>query len=118
MFNSGDVLVLNFPGVTGAKRRPVAVISSDVYHASRPDVIVGLITSQKEALGPTDYVLRDWAQAGLRMPSVFRSFFATLPPTTYPMFVGHLSDRDWQGVCACVKIALDPLASSFEDDNI
>ena len=118
MFKSGDVLVLNFPGVTGVKRRPVAVISSDVYHASRPDVVVGLITSQNEALGPTDYVLRDWSQAGLRMPSVFRSFFATLPPTTYPMFVGHLSDRDWQGVCACVKIALDPLASSFESDNI
>ena len=56
MFNSGDVLVLNFPGVTGAKRRPVAVISSDIYHASRPDVIVGLIASQNEALGPTDYI--------------------------------------------------------------
>ncbi len=40
----------------------------------------GLITSQTA----TDYVLQDWSQAGLRVPSVFRSFFATLPPASYP----------------------------------
>ena len=74
LFNPGDVVVLDFPGVTGVKRRPTVVISSAVYHASRPDVVVGLITSQTIALGPTDYLLQDWAQAGLRVPSVFRSF--------------------------------------------
>jgi mRNA interferase MazF len=109
LFSPGDVVVLDFPGVTGVKRRPTVVISSAVYHASRPDVVVGLITSQTIALGPTDYLLQDWAQAGLRVPSVFRSFFATLPPSTHPIHAGHLSDRDWQGVCACVRVALAPL---------
>ena len=109
MFSPGDVVVLDFPGVTGVKRRPTVVLSSTVYHASRPDVVVGLITSQTIALGPTDYLLQDWAQAGLRVPSVFRSFFATLPPSTHPIHAGHLSDRDWQGVCACVRVALAPL---------
>ena len=112
MFNPGDIVVLDFPGVTGIKRRPTVVISSPVYHASRPDVVVGLITSQTVTLGPTDYVLQDWSQAGLRIPSVFRSFFATLPPATHPELVGHLSDRDWQEVCACVRTALAPLTSS------
>ena len=112
MFNPGDVLVLDFPGVMGIKRRPTAVISSTVYHASRPDVVVGMITSQTVAPGPTDYVLQDWSQAGMRNPSVFRSFFATLPRTTHSTLVGHLSDRDWQGVCGCVRIALEPLVSS------
>ncbi len=106
MFNPGDVVVLDFPGVTGIKRRPAVVLSSTVYHASRPDVVVGLITSQAIALGPTDYLLQDWAGVGLRVPSVFRSFFATLPPSTRPAFVGHLSERDWEGVCACVRLAL------------
>ncbi len=112
MFNPGDVVVLDFPGVTGTKRRPSVVVSSPVYHASRPDVIVGLITSQTAALGPTDYVLQDWSQAGLKIPSIFRSFFVTLPSATHPTLVGHLSDLDWQGVCTCVRIALEPLASS------
>ena len=110
MFNPGDVVVLDFPGVTDTKRRPSVVVSSPVYHVSRPDVIVGLITSQTAAPGPTDYVLQDWSQAGLRIPSIFRSFFVTLPSATHPTLVGHLSDRDWQGVC--VRIALEPLASS------
>ena len=112
MFNPGDVVVLDFPGVTGTKRRPSVIVSSSVYHTSRPDVIVGLLTGQTAALGLTDYVLQDWLQAGLRIPSVFRSFFVTLPSATHPTLVGHLSNRDWQGVCACVRIALEPMASS------
>ena len=109
LFNPGAVVV-NFPGATGIKRRPAVVLSSAVYHASRPDVVVGLITSQIiAALGPTDYLLQDWSRAGLRVPSAFRSFFATLPPFTNPVLVGHLSDQDWQGVRACVKAALAPL---------
>ena len=109
LFNPGDVVAIDFPGVAGVKRRPTVVVSSATYHTSRPDVVVGLMTSQTASLGPTDYVLQDWAQAGLRVPSVFRSFFATLPPSTHPVFVGHLSDRDWQGVCACVRVALAPM---------
>ena len=111
MFDPGDVVVLDFPGVTDVKRRPTVVISSPAYHASRPDLIVGLITSQIVTPGPTDYVLQDWSQAGLRIPSIFRSFFVTLPRTAHPSRVGRLSDRDWQQVCGCVRIALDPLAS-------
>jgi mRNA interferase MazF len=112
LFNPGDVVVIDFPGVTGVKRRPTVVVSSPSDHAARPDVVVGLITSQTTAIGTTDYLLQDWAEAGLRVPSVFRSFFATLPPATNPVLVGRLSNCDWQGVCACVRIALAPLATS------
>jgi mRNA interferase MazF len=112
LFNPGDVVAIDFPGVTGVKRRPTVIVSSPVYHAARPDVVVGLITSQTTAIGPTDCVLQDWAQAGLRVPSVFRCFFATFPPSTHPVLVGHLSDRDWQGVCARIRIALAPLDAS------
>ena len=110
MFNPGEVVVVDFPGVTGVKRRPAVVLSSDAYHASRPDVIVGLITSQTAAaIGPTDYALQDWAAAGLRVASAFRSFFATLPMSAHPVQVGRLSDRDWKAVRACVKTALAAL---------
>ena len=110
LFNPGDVVAVNFPGVTGIKRRPAVVVSSPIYHAARPDIVVGLITSQTAAaIGPTDYLLQDWAQAGLRVSSAFRSFFVTLPPSMNPVLVGHLSARDRRGVRACMKTALAPL---------
>jgi mRNA interferase MazF len=32
--NAGDVIVVDFPGVTGIKRRPAVVLSSELYHTS------------------------------------------------------------------------------------
>jgi mRNA interferase MazF len=109
LFSAGDVVVIDFPGVEGIKRRPAVILSSSAYHTSRPDVIVGLITSRSVSAGPTDYALRDSAAAGLRLPSTFRSFLATLPPAAHPVVVGRLSDRDWEGVRACVKMAIAAL---------
>jgi mRNA interferase MazF len=111
-FNSGDVVAVDFPGVTGVKRRPAIILSSATYHANRPDVIVGLITSQTKELGSTDYVLQDWQAAGLRVASVFRSFIVTLPPSANLVVIGQLSERDWQGVRDCVKVALAKLDDS------
>jgi len=105
----GDVVVVDFPGVTGVKRRPAVVLSSALYHAGRPDVIVGLVTSQAITLGPTDCVLQDWATAGLRVPCAFRSFFATLPQSAHLVVVGQLTEADWNAVRACVRSALAPL---------
>lgn len=110
LFNPGDVVAVDFPGVTGVKRRPAVVLSSSIYHKEHPDIVVGLITSQSIALSSTDCLIEDWKKAGLRLPSVFRSFFVTLPPSANPIFVGHLSDRDWKSVCSCVKLAFVPLA--------
>src|SRR5688572_14739949 len=93
--SAGDVIVVDFPGVTGIKRRPAVVLSSDAYHTERPDIVVGLITSQTAAaIASTDCVLQDWSSEGLRLPSAFRSFFATLPPSANPVVVGRLTDRD------------------------
>jgi len=105
-FNPGDVVTVDFPGVTGIKRRPAVVLSSETYHSNRPDVIIGLITSQQKGLGPTDYVLQDWQAAGLRVLSVFRSFIVTLPRAANLVAIGQLSERDWQGVRACIRTAL------------
>lgn len=105
-FNPGDVVTVDFPGVTGIKRRPAVVLSSKTYHLNRPDVVVGLITSQTKSLGVTDYTLQDWQAAGLRTASVFRSFIVTLSRSANLVVIGQLSERDWKGVRACVKVAL------------
>jgi mRNA interferase MazF len=109
MFNAGDVVTVDFPGVIGIKRRPALVLSSATYHTTRPDVIVGLITSQTTGIGITDYVLQDWQAAGLRVSSVFRCFIVTLPPAANPVLIGHLSELDWQGVRSCLKTSFADL---------
>ena len=106
MLKPGDVVLVDFPGVTGVKNRPAIVVSTDVYHTHRPDVIVGLLTTQiASATAPTDYVLQDWATAGLHRPSASRCFLATVPSTTV-VPIGYLSDRDWQEVQARLNLAL------------
>jgi mRNA interferase MazF len=107
LLKPGDVVVVDLPGVTGIKRRPAVVLSSDVYHSTRPDAILGLITSQiAGSTGPTDHALVDWAAAGLRVPSLFRSFVVTVPRTAVYQIAGQLSDQDWLAVRAKLATAL------------
>ena len=106
MVKPGDVVTVDFPGVTGIKRRPAVVVSTDTYHRARPDAILGLLTSQvAAATGPTDCVLQDWQTAGLRRPSAFRAFLATLPTASLTT-IGHLSEQDWRKVQGCLRVAL------------
>jgi mRNA-degrading endonuclease toxin of MazEF toxin-antitoxin module len=106
MFDPGDIVTGPFPGVEKTKRRPMVVISTPAYHAARPDVLLGQLTTQiRRATAPTDYHLRDWAAAGLRLPSAFRVFLATVPATLVTR-IGRLSDRDWQEVQARLRLAL------------
>ena len=62
----GDVVVGAFRGADTTKVRPAVVLSTELYHRHRPDIIVGLITTQRpKELAPTDCELRDWQQAGV-----------------------------------------------------
>ena len=106
MLKPGDVVAVDFPGVTGVKRRPAVVISTVEYHTHRPDVIVGILTSQTtSATTPLDYLLQDWSAAGLRRASAFRTFLATLPATA-ARHIGHCSERDWQMIQARLARAI------------
>jgi mRNA-degrading endonuclease toxin of MazEF toxin-antitoxin module len=107
MLKPGMVVTVLFPGVQGTKPRPVVVVSTDLYQSSRPDLILGLVTSNLLiASAPTDYVLQDWSAAGLRKPSAFRAFLLTLPATNVRRLAGQLTDRDWQEVQARMRLAL------------
>ena len=102
----GDVVTNNFMGALSTKKRPSVVISTATYHAHRPDVMLCLLTTQiRKATAPTDYVLQDWAAAGLHKASAARCFVATMPAADV-ILIGHLSDRDWQEVQARLRLAL------------
>jgi mRNA interferase MazF len=101
-----DVVVVDFAGATLTKRRPAIVLSNDTYHKERPDVIVGLVTTNlAAATSSSDYTLQDWRQAGLRSASAFRTYLGMESPANIHV-IGHLSDRDWQGVLAAVRRAI------------
>jgi len=106
MVRPGDVVVVHFAGALVTKGRPMVVISGLRYHQERPDVIVGLLTTNLTAANSSsDYVLQDWQQAGLRKPSAFRAYIGTESQADVQV-IGHLSDRDWQGVVAAARDAM------------
>jgi mRNA interferase MazF len=106
MIKPGDVVLADVVGATVTKRRPVVVVSSDDYHRERPDVILGVLTTRtKAAVAKSDYMLQDWRAAGLHAPSAFRSYFG-MEVQTLVQVIGHLSDRDWNGVKDAVRKAL------------
>jgi len=106
MSEPGDVVTVEFPGIAETKRRPAVVVSTHLYQRTRPDVILGLLTTQiTNATLPSDYALQDWEQAGLHKPSTFRTFLETVPATAMRV-IGHLSERDWQGIQQCLQAAL------------
>lgn len=107
MPSPGEVVIVDFVGDATTKRRPALVVSSAVYHATRDDIIIGLLTSKlDEAVGPTDYGLQDWAAAGLVSPTAFRCYLRTQHRTAVYRVIGSLTPRDWQEVQARLRIGL------------
>jgi len=97
--DAGSIVIVNFPGAKGIKRRPAIVISTNIYHTTRPDVICSVITSQTaSATAPSDYILQDWSTAGLNKESAFRAFIVTLPAQNILSIVGKVSNRDWKEI--------------------
>ncbi len=95
MPEAGDVVTVDFLGATGIKRRPAVVLSNAKYHSSRPDIVLGVVTSNvAQAKTAFDHIIIDWQSAGLRAPSAFRSYFGMALPSTVRV-VGRLTDRDW-----------------------
>ena len=81
--SQGDVVVL-----------PAVVLSMEEYHWHRPDVVVGVITTQTPIpLAPIDCELLDWKREELRAISYFRLFPVTLPQREVRV-IGRLSDND------------------------
>lgn len=101
----GDVVVGVLEGAVETKVRPAVVIASTTYLAERPDVLVGILTTRvPKPKASTDCALQNWQAAGLRAESYFRAYVLTVHRAELTI-VGHLSDRDWHSVKACVGTA-------------
>ncbi len=90
----GDVVVGMLPGAVETKIRPAVVIASETYLVERPDVVVGILTTKiPAALASTDYIVLDWATAGLRAESCFRAYILTLRRSNATV-IGRLIPRE------------------------
>ena len=82
--------------------RPAVVIASENYLRERPDVLVAILTSKVPfRMTSTDYVLRDWQLAGLKLESCFRVFVNTMTRSELTV-IGRLTERDWVKVRECI----------------
>ena len=105
--NCGEIIIVNFQGAIGVKRRPAIIVSSDEYHKTRPDVILAVITNQiSSAASTTDYLLQDWKTAGLHKPSAFRAYFGTYNQREIVALIGKVSERDWSEIQKRINLAI------------
>lgn len=108
-FRRGDVVLVPFPytDLSAAKTRPAVVVSSDLYHRIRSELLLAFISSQVAQAHPAlDYVLLDWQSAGLLKPSLVRPRIAAVEPALVAYHVGALSARDLQEVDQRLRLAL------------
>ena len=109
-FQRGDVVLVPFPfsDLSTVKVRPAVVVSSPLYHATEPDVLLAAITSKTGAAkGPLDYVLSDWQAVGLHSPSAFKPVLFTLAPARVIYRIGALTPSDLAAVDQRLHRALE-----------
>jgi mRNA interferase MazF len=109
-FRRGEVVLVNYPytDLTTVKARPAVVVSGDRYHSEQPDVMLAALTSNlAAATGSLDYVLQEWAAAGLRFPTAYKAVLVTLEPGLIVHSIGHLSPMDLAEIQTRLRLALD-----------
>lgn len=106
-FRRGDVVLIPFPytDLSAVKTRPAVVVSGDIYHAARTEMLLAYVSSQMSQVNPTiDHVLADWAAAGLLKLSFVRPKVAAVEPSLVAYRVGALSVRDLSGADRCLRV--------------
>jgi hypothetical protein len=77
---------------------------------------MAFVSSQISQANPIiDYVLADWASAGLLKPSYVRPKVAAVEPTLVVHRVGSLSDRDMLEVDRCLRRAMALVETALGD---
>jgi mRNA interferase MazF len=117
-FQRGDVVLIPFPytDLSASKTRPAVVVSSGLYHRTRPDVLLAYVSSQvSKAHSVLDYVLADWSLAGLPKPSFVRPKIAAVEPSLVVHQVGRLSVRNRLEVDRRLRLALALTETALAD---
>lgn len=96
-YSFGDLVLVPFPFTDQSlsKKRPALIVSSDIYHRERRDVILLAVTSQARiASSNIEVEIVDWQTAGLLKPSVFKPILTTAEAILIIRKLGHLDEQD------------------------
>lgn len=99
-YKKWDIVLVPFPftDLSSIKKRPALIISPDIYNAA-DDLIIAFITSNiqsSEKYG--DYLITQWKQAGLPLPSKLRMKFATVSKDIIIKKIGTIENSDQKNI--------------------
>lgn len=99
-YKFGDIILVPFPFTDQStiKKRPAVVISSALYHESRPDLILMAITSQIRATSFAEMLVQDWQISGLIKPSAIKPIMTTIEKKLILKILGQLQAKDQQNL--------------------
>jgi len=104
-FSRSEVVLVRYPfsDLTAAKVRPAVIVNET--HPSKDCMVVPL-TSRTTSLLPDEFVLADWAAAGLHVPSAAKRGIYTVHESLIVKSVGRLSSADFTNLERSIRIWL------------
>ena len=104
-YEPGDVIEVPFPFIESGnqKLRPALVISKRKFQEESGACILVMITSAERSHWPSDVFISDWAQAGLKKPSLIRWKVFTLEETLIKDKRGSLTTTDFKTISQTQK---------------
>lgn len=92
-YSHSEVILVRYPytNLSVAKVRPAVVVNAP--HVSQ-DVIIVTLTSRVSGLLVGEFVLADWQQAGLNVPSAVKRGLYTVQDSLVVKSVGQMSPKD------------------------
>ncbi|MBI1879169.1 MAG: type II toxin-antitoxin system PemK/MazF family toxin [Chloroflexi bacterium] len=117
-FKRGDVVLIPFPytDLSVTKTRPAVIVSSDIYHSLRSELLLAYVSSQvSKVTPPLDYLLADWKTAGLPKPSFVRPKVAAVEPSLVVYQTGSLSTQDLLELDRRLRLAMSLTDTALAD---
>ena len=107
-YSRGDVVLVSFvfSDETGVRRRPVVIVSSEVYHQGRQEAIIAAITSRTDRVMVGDHLIGEWREAGLIFPSVATGIVRTIKQGMISQKLGTMPRADMQVIEGKLRLML------------
>lgn len=92
-YSQNDIILVRYPfsDLSGSKVRPAVVVSA--LHISQ-DIIISPLTSKTESLLDGEFVLSEWAAAGLNVVTAVKRGLYTVHESLIVTAIGQLADVD------------------------
>ena len=115
-YSKNEVILVRYPfsALSGVKVRPAIMVNAP--HVSQ-DVFIVPLTSRTTSLLAGEFVLADWAAAGLHVPTAVKRGLYTVHETLILKRVGQLTPTDAEQVGQSLRQWLVVLGRSIHTDG-